>query len=62
MSIGELLLYYVPITAVACLIYASIKRTSLEGLIPIALRYFIQFTLVVVVCAGILELVQVLFS
>lgn len=62
MSITEMLLYYLPITAVSCVIYASIKRTSLEGLVPIAVRYFVQFTVVVAVCAIVLELVQFLFA
>ncbi len=60
-GLGDLLLYYLPITIIGCLVYASLKRPTLAGIVPIALRYFVGFTAIVVGCIVVLEVVPLVF-
>ena len=60
--ITDLILYYVPITLVSCLVYASVKRESPREILGVAVRYFGMFTLLIGGLVGVLLLMQILFS
>lgn len=54
-SIGEVILYYVPVTLAACLVYGTLKRPTLRQGLRHGVRYFLMFTLLVVLCVVVME-------
>jgi hypothetical protein len=58
--ITELILYYVPVTLVSCVVYASVKRDSPREIVLTGLRYFVLFTLLIAVLVAVIELLPML--
>jgi hypothetical protein len=56
-KIIELILYYVPVTLVSCIVYASVKRNSMSEIMGAGLRYFAMFTGLIVVLIAVIEII-----
>jgi len=61
-KIIELILYYVPVTLVSCIVYASVKRHSPGEIMGAGLRYFAMFTGLIVVLIAVIEVVGMLVN
>ncbi len=57
-QIVEMILFYIPITLIACIVYASIKRNSLREITLAGLNYFLMFTGLILACIVVLEAIQ----
>jgi hypothetical protein len=59
-KIIELILYYIPVTLVSCIVYASVKRHSPSEIMAAGLRYFGMFTGLIVVLVAVIEVIGML--